>query len=134
VKGRQHVKLPGGAKGTARSPPKPGMSESAGRNTSEPKCSPVTKGQGGRASLVGAKAVLIVKIDDKGNDELPRDTRDGTRREECAEHGRPHGERVATATDGTRRQPRSDRRHEESDGVMSGEGAVTALEQETPAI
>jgi len=43
VKSRRHMQLPGGAKGTVRSPPKPGKSEFAGRNASEPTCSPVTQ-------------------------------------------------------------------------------------------
>ena len=89
---------------------------------------------GGRTPPGRVKAALVVKQDDTCNDELPRGIRGGTRTRGCVEHGRPRGERVATATGGSRRQPRPFRRCEESDGVMSDEGAVAVLEQETPAV
>jgi len=118
---------------TVRSPSKPGRSECLGCNASEPECSPVTQ-WGGRAPPDQAKAAPAAKQDIVRSSGLPRGIRDGTCTEEHTEHGRPRWERIATATGGTRRQPRPSRPSEESDGVMSDEGAVMALEQETPAV
>ena len=77
MKGRRRMKLPGGA-GTARSPPKPGASESMGRNEGEPTCSPVTQSGRPSPSRTGEGSTRR-EVDDTSSDGLLRGIKDGTR-------------------------------------------------------
>jgi hypothetical protein len=82
----------------------------------------------GEAEPLGdwAKAARGGKVLDRCTTALSRGSRGGTSRKEHAEHGRPHAERVATATRGTRPRAEAVRPGEESDGSIVPMNAVKA--------